>query len=307
MERCRLERGEEPCRDLPVAAARSDWASSACPATPRRDRRGTSAASVSRTPRPARSSSRTPASRSSTASCWDTAEGVKRSASATAAMVPRAVAQEPQSVEVEQLASNSNESPLRTLVAPYAAGCSIRCMPGSGTLFCLASAAAFGAMGVVGKLAYGEGATVGTSSASASSSLADWLILACTGRLREVRLSRDATSASRSRSAPSATARRQAQPSPRSTASTRRSSAPALRVPRPRHRRGDRHGPGVGEPANDRGARPRVDRALPRARGRRCGGRGRARSAARDRRRVRLQRLHPQLGKASPSASSPSC
>ena len=31
-----------------------------------------------------------------------------------------------------------------------------------GTLFCLASGAAFGAMGVFGKLAYGEGATVGT-------------------------------------------------------------------------------------------------------------------------------------------------
>ena len=38
----------------------------------------------------------------------------------------------------------------------------MRGMPSSGSLFCLASAAAFGAMGVVGKLAYGEGATVGT-------------------------------------------------------------------------------------------------------------------------------------------------
>ena len=32
----------------------------------------------------------------------------------------------------------------------------------SGPLMCIASAAAFGAMGVFGKLAYGEGATVGT-------------------------------------------------------------------------------------------------------------------------------------------------
>ena len=32
----------------------------------------------------------------------------------------------------------------------------------SGTILCLASAAAFGAMGVFGKLAYDEGATVGT-------------------------------------------------------------------------------------------------------------------------------------------------
>src|SRR4051794_41683694 len=31
-----------------------------------------------------------------------------------------------------------------------------------GTLFCLASGAAFGAMAVFGKLSYGEGATVGT-------------------------------------------------------------------------------------------------------------------------------------------------
>jgi hypothetical protein len=35
-------------------------------------------------------------------------------------------------------------------------------MRASGTLLCLASAAAFGAMGVFGKLAYAEGATVGT-------------------------------------------------------------------------------------------------------------------------------------------------
>ena len=35
-------------------------------------------------------------------------------------------------------------------------------MRSSGTLFCLASAIAFGAMGVLGKLAYENGATVGT-------------------------------------------------------------------------------------------------------------------------------------------------
>jgi drug/metabolite transporter (DMT)-like permease len=35
-------------------------------------------------------------------------------------------------------------------------------MPSPGTLLCLASAAAFGAMGIFGKLAYAEGATVGT-------------------------------------------------------------------------------------------------------------------------------------------------
>src|SRR3954454_5760954 len=35
-------------------------------------------------------------------------------------------------------------------------------LTGIGTLLCLASRAAFGAMAVFGKLAYGEGATVGT-------------------------------------------------------------------------------------------------------------------------------------------------
>ncbi|MQA75969.1 MAG: EamA family transporter [Solirubrobacterales bacterium] len=35
-------------------------------------------------------------------------------------------------------------------------------MPSAGALFCLSSAAAFGAMGIFGKLAYEEGATVGT-------------------------------------------------------------------------------------------------------------------------------------------------
>src|SRR5687768_16517237 len=38
----------------------------------------------------------------------------------------------------------------------------MRAMRCSGTLLCLASGAAFGAMAVFGKLAYGEGATVGT-------------------------------------------------------------------------------------------------------------------------------------------------
>jgi drug/metabolite transporter (DMT)-like permease len=62
-------------------------------------------------------------------------------------------------------------------------------MPTSGTLFCVASAAAFGAMGVVGKLAYGEGATVGTLLGVRFVLAAGlfWLILACSGRLRELR------------------------------------------------------------------------------------------------------------------------
>ncbi len=62
-------------------------------------------------------------------------------------------------------------------------------MPRTGTLFCLSSAAAFGAMGVVGKLAYGEGATVGTLLATrfVLASALFWLVLVCTGRFGELR------------------------------------------------------------------------------------------------------------------------
>jgi drug/metabolite transporter (DMT)-like permease len=62
-------------------------------------------------------------------------------------------------------------------------------MPPAGPLLCLASAAAFGAMGVFGKLAYEEGATVGTLLATrfvlAAALL--WLIVLCTGGARRLR------------------------------------------------------------------------------------------------------------------------
>ena len=65
-------------------------------------------------------------------------------------------------------------------------------MPGvrsSGTLMCIGSAAAFGAMGVFGKLAYGEGATVGTllSVRFALAALLFWILLAAGGAARELR------------------------------------------------------------------------------------------------------------------------
>jgi drug/metabolite transporter (DMT)-like permease len=62
-------------------------------------------------------------------------------------------------------------------------------MPTAGALFCLASAAAFGAMGVVGKLAYDEGATVGTLLATrfVLAAALFWLYLVCAGRMGEVR------------------------------------------------------------------------------------------------------------------------
>jgi drug/metabolite transporter (DMT)-like permease len=62
-------------------------------------------------------------------------------------------------------------------------------MPAMGTVFCLASAAAFGAMGVFGKLAYEEGATVGTLLAVrfvvAAALL--WGVLVATGGVRALR------------------------------------------------------------------------------------------------------------------------
>jgi drug/metabolite transporter (DMT)-like permease len=62
-------------------------------------------------------------------------------------------------------------------------------MPPSGALYCLASAAAFGAMGIFGKLAYDEGATVGTLLATrfAVAAALFWLILAGAGLARNLR------------------------------------------------------------------------------------------------------------------------
>jgi drug/metabolite transporter (DMT)-like permease len=62
-------------------------------------------------------------------------------------------------------------------------------MPPSGVLYCLASAAAFGAMGIFGKLAYDEGATVGTLLATrfvfAAAIL--WLFVVGAGAARHLR------------------------------------------------------------------------------------------------------------------------
>ena len=62
-------------------------------------------------------------------------------------------------------------------------------MPSPGTLLCLASATAFGAMGIFGKLAYAEGATVGTLLAArfvlAAALL--WGFAACSRGIRRLR------------------------------------------------------------------------------------------------------------------------
>jgi drug/metabolite transporter (DMT)-like permease len=62
-------------------------------------------------------------------------------------------------------------------------------MRSSGTAFCLASATAFGGMAVFGKLAYGEGATVGTLLAVrfALAALLFWVLVLGAGGARELR------------------------------------------------------------------------------------------------------------------------
>ena len=64
-------------------------------------------------------------------------------------------------------------------------------MPASGPLLCLASAAAFGAMGIFGKLAYEEGATVGIllSARFVLAAVLFWILVVATGaagRLRAI-------------------------------------------------------------------------------------------------------------------------
>ena len=62
-------------------------------------------------------------------------------------------------------------------------------MPSLGALLCLASAAAFGAMGIFGKLAYEEGATVGTLLATrfVLAAVLFWLFVSVSGGARQIR------------------------------------------------------------------------------------------------------------------------
>ena len=62
-------------------------------------------------------------------------------------------------------------------------------MPVAGVLLCLASAAAFGAMGVFGKLAYEQGSSVATllSTRFAVAALVLWLVLVASGGLGRIR------------------------------------------------------------------------------------------------------------------------
>src|SRR4051812_26994376 len=62
-------------------------------------------------------------------------------------------------------------------------------MRSSGTLICLASAASFGAMGVLGKLAYDDGATVGTLLATrfAMAAAVFWALTLAAGGIAQLR------------------------------------------------------------------------------------------------------------------------
>ena len=95
----------------------------------------------------------------------------------------------------------------------------MRAMRCSGTLLCLASGAAFGAMAVFGKLAYGEGATVGTLLA-VRFALAAALLWALVPAARGPGAARPRGAAPVSRSARAATRSRPAATSPRSSGST---------------------------------------------------------------------------------------
>ena len=173
-----------------------------------------------------------------------------------------------------------------------------RPMPSPGALLCLASAAAFGAMGIFGKLAYEEGANVGTLLAArfVLAAALFWLVAAL--HARRERPARAA--APRRRDRPRARRRRLQRPGGRllrGARAPRRLAALAARLHVPRDRGGDRDRDRAraGEPADRRHPGARLDRARPRP-----GGRGRrrarpARDGAGPRGRGRLQRLHPQL------------
>src|SRR6185503_3281318 len=96
------------------------------------------------------------------------------------------LAQEPEAAEVEHRQATLPNTPYESASFLTLGVATMRGVRSSGPLMCIASAAAFGAMGVFGKLAYGEGATVGTLLAVrfALAALLYWALLAGRGALR---------------------------------------------------------------------------------------------------------------------------
>ena len=175
-------------------------------------------------------------------------------------------------------------------------------MRSAGALLCLASAAAFGAMGIFGKLAYDEGATVGTLLATRFV-LAAALLWGFAARARGVRRLRGLPRRdvrSRSRSGRSATAPRPG--ALRGARPYRRVSALAARVHLPCDRRRPSSRSGASGRAGARRSRsPRLGRSRARA-GRRG---GRARWTRSGRRSGSAARWSTARTSSSPRASPP--
>ena len=181
--------------------------------------------------------------------------------------------QQAQASELEHACSDATDSALEIGIAPDArVG---HDASHAGPLFCLGSGAAFGAMAVFGKLAYDEGATVGTLLA-VRFSLAALLFWAGGRRRARCRaLGRAATSSPGSRSAPAATRCRPACSSRRWSGSTRR----CCRCCSTRSRRWSRSRPSCSGASGWTGgawARSCWPRAAARGRRGRRGGRARA-------------------------------
>ena len=207
------------------------------------------------------------------------------------------LAQQAQAAEVEHCAATLPNLVQKSESILMLRAATMRAMRSSGTLLCLGSGAAFGAMAIFGKLAYGEGATVGTLLAVrfVLAAALFWALVLAGGGAREVRAlgGRDigtglALGGVRLR-APGRLLLRGAGAHRRFAA-----VAAALHVPGDRRRRRGRAGPRAHRRAAPGCAGARVRR--PRARrGRRRGGHARsARRRARARRRGRLQHLHPR-------------
>ncbi len=88
------------------------------------------------------------------------------------------LAQQPESAQIQHSISNATEYQSKTELLLNSLFGSISVMPATGVILCLASAAAFGAMGVFGKLAYEQGSTVATLLATrfAVAALVLWLV-----------------------------------------------------------------------------------------------------------------------------------
>ena len=149
---------------VPAAAARSASASAARSSSASACSTSTSAASVRRTPRPARSSSAHAGLALEHGELLRDGRGreLERVGDGGDRPALAQLAQQPQAPELEHREETLLNIASEIGIDPDALRRHDAAMRSSGTLLCLGSAAAFGAMAVFGKLAYDDGATVGT-------------------------------------------------------------------------------------------------------------------------------------------------